>query len=108
METGVPIVRESASRVDAAGVHDESCAVLRACAAITLLAFGFGCQGNSETSAPVSPDETSNDSSPPLLSRTRPLMSTVFRIQVDAPPDNAENVIRQAFQEIERLETVLS
>jgi len=101
-------VRESASRVDAAGVHDESCAVLRACAAITLLAFGFGCQGNSETSAPVSPDETSNDSSPPLLSRTRPLMSTVFRIQVDAPPDNAENVIRQAFQEIERLETVLS
>ena len=101
-------MRESASRVDAAGVHDESCAVLRACAAITLLAFGFGCQGNSETSAPVSPDETSNDSSPPLLSRTRPLMSTVFRIQVDAPPDNAENVIRQAFQEIERLETVLS
>jgi thiamine biosynthesis lipoprotein len=101
-------MRESASRVDAARVHDESCAVLRACAAITLLAFGFGCQGNSETSAPVSPDETSNDSSPPLLSRTRPLMSTVFRIQVDAPPDNAENVIRQAFQEIERLETVLS
>jgi thiamine biosynthesis lipoprotein ApbE len=35
-------------------------------------------------------------------------MSTVFRIQVDAPPDNAENVIRQAFQEIERLENVLS
>jgi len=35
-------------------------------------------------------------------------MSTVFRIQVDAPPDNAENVIRQAFEEIERLETVLS
>lgn len=35
-------------------------------------------------------------------------MSTVFRIQVDSPPDNAENVIRDAFQEIERLETVLS
>jgi thiamine biosynthesis lipoprotein len=35
-------------------------------------------------------------------------MSTVFRIQVDAPPANAENVIRQAFEEIERLETVLS
>ena len=101
-------MRESASRVDAAGVHDESGAVLRTCAAITLLAFGFGCQGNSETIAPASPDETSSDARPPLLSRTRPLMSTVFRIQVDAPPDNAESVIRQAFQEIERLETVLS
>ena len=101
-------MQQSASRVDAAGVHDESCAVLRACAAITLLAFGFGCQGNSETIAPVSPDERSKDSGPPLLSRTRPLMSTVFRIQVDSPPDNSENVIRQAFQELERLETVLS
>lgn len=101
-------MRQSASRVDAAAVHDESGAVLRACAAITLLAFGFGCQSNSETIEPVSPNPESNDSSPPLLSRTRPLMSTVFRIQVDAPPDNAENVIRQAFQEIERLENVLS
>lgn len=35
-------------------------------------------------------------------------MSTVFRIQVEAPPDHAENVIRDAFREIERLETVLS
>jgi thiamine biosynthesis lipoprotein len=35
-------------------------------------------------------------------------MSTVFRIQVDSPPENAETVIRAAFQEIERLETVLS
>ncbi len=35
-------------------------------------------------------------------------MSTVFRIQVDAPPDDAENVVREAFREIERLETVLS
>lgn len=101
-------MRESASRVDAAAVHDDSGAVLRACAAITLLAFGFGCQSNSETIEPVSPNPESNDSSPSLLSRTRPLMSTVFRIQVDAPPDNAENVIRQAFQEIERLENVLS
>jgi thiamine biosynthesis lipoprotein len=101
-------VRESASRVDATGVHDESGAVLRACAAITLLAFGFGCQSKSETIEPVSPSGESGDSDSPLLSRTRPLMSTVFRIQVDGPPDNAENVIRQAFQEIERLESVLS
>ncbi len=35
-------------------------------------------------------------------------MSTVFRIQVDAAPGDAEAVIREAFQEIERLETVLS
>ena len=35
-------------------------------------------------------------------------MSTVFRIQVASPPDDAENVVRDAFGEIERLETVLS
>jgi thiamine biosynthesis lipoprotein len=35
-------------------------------------------------------------------------MSTVFRIQVDAPPANAEAVIRRAFEEVERLENVLS
>lgn len=35
-------------------------------------------------------------------------MSTVFRIQVDAPPANTENVIRLAFAEVERLEAVLS
>ncbi len=105
-------MRESASRVDEGGVHDESCAVskgsLRACATLALLALGFGCQSKSETAEPVSRDEPSSDLSPPLLSRTRPLMSTVFRIQVDSPPSNAENVIRQAFEEVERLETVLS
>ncbi|MGB5285533.1 MAG: FAD:protein FMN transferase [Polyangiales bacterium] len=35
-------------------------------------------------------------------------MSTVFRIQVDSAPANAEMAIRHAFEEIERLETVLS
>jgi hypothetical protein len=73
-----------------------------------LLAFGLGCQGKAGPTEPVSPGEALTDASPPLLSRTRPLMSTVFRIQVDSPPGNAENVIRQAFEEIERLETVLS
>ena len=101
-------MRESASRVDAHCVHDESCAVLRSCAAIALLAFGSGCQSNAETAVPVSASEPPGDRSAPLLSWTRPLMSTVFRIQVDSPTDNAEAVIRQAFQEIERLETVLS
>ncbi len=112
MGTGVPIVRQSASRVDGGSVRDESCAVsngpLRACAAVALLAFAFGCQSKSETAEPASPGEAPKEASPPLLSRTRPLMSTVFRIQVDSPPDNAENVIRRAFEEIERLETALS
>jgi len=35
-------------------------------------------------------------------------MSTVFRIQVAVPPDNAEVVLRQAFEEVERLESELS
>lgn len=110
MGTGVPTVRESASRVDAGAVRDESCAVLkapvRACAAIALLVFG--CQSKSESVEPVSPELGSSEAADGLLSRTRPLMSTVFRIQVDAPPSNAESAIRQAFEEIERLETVLS
>jgi len=35
-------------------------------------------------------------------------MSTVFRIEVDSPPDNAELVIGQAFEAVARLESVLS
>jgi thiamine biosynthesis lipoprotein len=105
-------MRESASRVDVGGVHDESGAVskgsLRACATLALLALGFGCQSKSETAERSSLPEPPEDASTPLLSRTRPLMSTVFRIQVDSPADNTENVIRQAFEEIERLEVVLS
>jgi len=105
-------MRESASRVDASGVHDESCAVskpsARACAAVALLGFAIGCQGSGEAKESAPPEDPSNAERTPLLSRTRPLMSTVFRIQVDAAPGNAENVIRQAFEEVERLETVLS
>jgi thiamine biosynthesis lipoprotein len=95
-------------QVDATAVRDEGCAVLRTRAAYCMIAFAIGCQGQSEATDPVLSGEVANAVSPPLLSRTRPLMSTVFRIQVDAPPDNAENVVRDAFQEIERLETVLS
>ena len=83
-------------------------APLRASAAIALLAFGFGCQGQSETAAALLPGDALDDAAPPLLSRTRPLMSTVFQIRVDSAPGNAENVIRQAFEEVERLENVLS
>jgi len=105
-------VRQSASRVDLGGVHDESCAVSqgppRACAAVILLALGIGCQSNSATIEPVPPGDAPNETPASLLSRTRPLMSTVFRIQVANPPPNTENVIRQAFEEVERLENVLS
>lgn len=101
-------MRQSASRVDGHGVHDDSCAVLRACAAITLLAVGLGCRQEAVTNEVGTPRGSADDSQGALLSRTRPLMSTVFQIQVDSPPDNAENTIRQAFEEIERLETVLS
>ena len=73
-----------------------------------MLAFGLGCQSNSTTIEPAPPGEAPNEAGDALLSRTRPLMSTVFRIQVDNPPSNAENVIRQAFEEVERLENVLS
>ena len=97
-------MRESASRVDAAEVDDDSCTVLRACTAITLLGLASSCQGNSEGAERESPIEAASVQGSPLLSRSRPLMSTVFRIQIDSPPDNAETVIRQAFQEIERLE----
>ena len=82
--------------------------MLRPRAVCCLIAMAIGCQAQSETAQPVLPGEVANAAAPPLLSRTRPLMSTVFRIQVDSPPDNAENVIKDAFQEIERLETVLS
>ncbi|MEM9728795.1 MAG: FAD:protein FMN transferase [Myxococcota bacterium] len=43
-----------------------------------------------------------------MLSRTRPLMSTIFRIQIDAPTPDAERVVQRAFAEIERLEDALS
>ncbi len=104
-------MRQSASRVDLDAVRDESAAVskapARACAAIALVAIGYGCEGNGATTTSFLPGATSKNA-PEVLSRTRPLMSTVFQIQVDSPPPNAENVIRQAFEEIERLETVLS
>ncbi len=104
-------MRQSASRVDLDGVRDESAAVskgpVRACAAVALLAIGLGCEASGATTDSFLPGVKSK-SAPEVLSRTRPLMSTVFQIQVDSPPPNAESVIRQAFEEIERLETVLS
>lgn len=45
---------------------------------------------------------------PPLFTRRRPLMGTIFIINVDAPPSVAEPAVNAALQEIERLETVLS
>ncbi len=45
---------------------------------------------------------------PKLFTRSRPLMGTVFMIQVDAPEARAASPVRAAFEEIARLETVLS
>ncbi|MCZ6807927.1 MAG: FAD:protein FMN transferase [Deltaproteobacteria bacterium] len=106
-------MHESASRVDGRRVHDDSCAVskgsLRATAAIALFVLAAGCENGDDKSNPISAAEAaSGEAAAPLLSRTRPMMSTVFRIQVNAPPPNTEAVIRRAFEEIERLESVLS
>ncbi len=106
-------MHESASRVDARQVRDESCAVskglLRATAAIALITSAVGCESTDEKAERAPAAKAANEgSAPPLLSRTRPMMGTVFQIQVSEPPPNAEVVIRRAFEEIERLEDVLS
>ncbi|MEM9067457.1 MAG: FAD:protein FMN transferase [Myxococcota bacterium] len=43
-----------------------------------------------------------------LFTRSRPLMGTVFIIRVDADPEVAAPAVAAAFDELERLETVLS
>lgn len=80
--------------------------MLRACAAIALLACCVGCdrQGQSDESSSARPGRERTE----LLTRTRPLMGTVFQIQIQSPPEHAEQVIGRAFQEIERLESLLS
>ncbi|MEM7436142.1 MAG: FAD:protein FMN transferase, partial [Myxococcota bacterium] len=81
-----------------------------AAAAVALLALSSGCDGQGEErSSPVMAAEPSVDPrEPEMLSRTRPLMSTIFRIQVAAPTAGAEAIVQRAFGEIERLEDVLS
>ncbi|HJL29122.1 MAG TPA: FAD:protein FMN transferase, partial [Polyangiaceae bacterium LLY-WYZ-15_(1-7)] len=59
--------------------------------------------GQPEAEAPPDPDAL-----PPLFSRSRPLMGTVFIIKVQAPERVAAPAVERAFDEIERLETVLS
>lgn len=73
------------------------------------VALGAACDGpGGEAATPGTSAEASDVAKPEMLSRTRPLMSTIFRIQVDAPPPNADSVVQRAFAEIERLEDVLS
>lgn len=72
-----------------------------------LLAFIYACQTNGEPAAPT-PQREIAEEPPPLFSRARPLMSTVFRIQVADLPGGSEAVVQEALREIERLETVLS
>jgi thiamine biosynthesis lipoprotein len=76
--------------------------------AIAVVMLATGCQNRDTKSRQAPSVDATGEDPPPLLTRTRPMMSTVFRIQVDAPPTNAEVIIRGAFEEIERLEDVLS
>jgi thiamine biosynthesis lipoprotein len=72
------------------------------------MGFGLGCQSEGETAVSGGVARESIGTNSNLLSRTRPLMSTVFQIQVDSPPAGVEQVVREAFEEVERLETELS
>lgn len=72
--------------------------------ALLVLASCLACEPRSTTPKSA----TSTQAAPPLFARSRPLMGTVFRIEVDAPPSVAERAVRDAFDEIERLEHVLS
>jgi len=60
------------------------------------------------TATPPAPVPVTPAPTPPI-NRSRPLMSTIFRIQVnDTPETQADPAIRAAFDEIARLEGVLS
>lgn len=93
---------------------DESCGVttrsLRVAGAVALVALSVGCDDEvkEKTSVVAVVEPSAADPAAPLLSRTRPLMGTIFRIQVEGGPPDAEAVIARAFTEIERLEDVLS
>lgn len=78
-------------------------------ALLTLLAFGCDEDEETVTTVEVPPEGPAAPAAPPpLFSRSRPLMGTVFVIQVDAPEETAAPAVDAAFDEIERLETVLS
>ncbi|MFZ1864820.1 MAG: FAD:protein FMN transferase [Polyangiales bacterium] len=79
----------------------------RACAVIALLALSLGCESQRDTDD-AQASGVASSAATPLLTRTRPLMSTVFRIEVQSPMEGAEQVVQQAFLEIERLESLLS
>jgi thiamine biosynthesis lipoprotein len=72
-----------------------------------LVALSLGCESQRETGGAQTPAVGAGTRTP-LLTRTRPLMSTVFRIEVQSPSEDAERVVSEAFAEIERLESVLS
>ncbi|NOY89896.1 MAG: FAD:protein FMN transferase [Deltaproteobacteria bacterium] len=82
--------------------------LLGALASLSLMAAACG-QHSDPSSAPETPAPPAPSTPPPSIERSRPLMSTIFRIQVmNTPAEVAEPAIRDAFDEIARLETVLS
>jgi FAD:protein FMN transferase len=79
-----------------------------------LLVVGLACcenSGGAQTPVSTTPEAPSPEPRPPApdVTRSRALMGTVYRITVaDTPADQAEDAIRRAFDEMERLEDVLS
>lgn len=74
--------------------------------AFALLAIG-ACDKATERLRPRAQTGT-EEALPALVTRSRPLMGTVFQIRVQAEDSAAEPAIKAAFDEIERLEHVLS
>ena len=72
----------------------------------------LGCSGDDPEPRPRASAPEATEAAPEapqeLFSRSRPLMGTVFVIQVDAPEEKAAPAVRAAFDEIARLERVLS
>ena len=80
---------------------------LAACAA--LLACGSDEEASTLETVDLAPEPPPQRRAPgELFTRSRPMMGTVFIINVDADEDVAEPAVRAAFDEIARLETVLS
>ncbi len=91
---------------------------MRAALCLLVTLGALACEGDAKreptadearpTPTPESPQGEEPDAPPPLVSRNRSLMGTVFVIQAEGPEEVAEPAIARAFDEIARLEALLS